>query len=179
MKRTFGFTLLELMTTLAVLAILVALAAPSLAELIANNRMASASNSVLAGIQTARSEAITRGVPVLFCARNAGGTDCNGGLGNLTQGWLVGTDPNADGSVADGEVIRLSEPDNGSLSYTVGAVVTSNAIRYQASGRVTSGVSASGAMLDLCDSRTGEEGRRIMISTTGGASLNPSNPTCP
>jgi type IV fimbrial biogenesis protein FimT len=185
MKRTFGFTLVELITTLSVLGILVAVAAPSLANLLANNRMATATNSIIAGLQTARSEAITREVPMVFCARNLSGTDCSGTLSNLAQGWLVGTDPNGNGSVADdGEVIRLSEPGGGNLSYSIGTVVDRNEIRYRPTGLVANGVldpaDPAVVLLDLCDNdRTGEEGRRLNISKTGAVSLNPSNPTCP
>ena len=53
-----GFTLVELMVTLAVLVILAAIAAPNFARIIAENRATSAANEFLGMLQTARSEAV-------------------------------------------------------------------------------------------------------------------------
>ena len=59
-----GFTLVELMVTLAVLVILAAIAAPNFARMIAENRTTSAANEFLGMLQTARSEAVRLNRPV-------------------------------------------------------------------------------------------------------------------
>ena len=62
--RTRGFTLIELIFTLAVMAILVALAAPSFREFIYTQRVRNASFDLMAALTLVRSEAITRSAPV-------------------------------------------------------------------------------------------------------------------
>lgn len=88
-----GFTLVELMVTLAVLAILVTVAVPSFQGSIRLNRVSTCNNSMLAALNLARSEAIkTRGFADV-CA-SADGIACGT---DWTQGWMVWVDSNRDG----------------------------------------------------------------------------------
>ena len=73
-----GFTLLELMITVAVLAILLSLGVPSFAETIRNNRVAAQTNELVTALSLARSEASKRGMPVSVCA---GAAACGGAAG--------------------------------------------------------------------------------------------------
>lgn len=82
-----GFTLVELAVTLAVAAILLALATPSFAELLRRNRLAAANNELVTALNVARAEALRRGRPVAICASSdqrscAGSTDWG-------TGWVV------------------------------------------------------------------------------------------
>jgi type IV fimbrial biogenesis protein FimT len=72
-----GFSLIELVVTLAVLAILIVLGAPSIAEWMQNAQIRTGSESILSGLQTARNEAVRRNTNVEFRLTNptvAGGT---------------------------------------------------------------------------------------------------------
>lgn len=74
-KRVGGFSLVELMATTALLAILSAMAMPSLENLINGNRLANASNEMLAFLNAARLEAVARNTRVDFC-RSVDGENC-------------------------------------------------------------------------------------------------------
>ena len=84
--RSGGFSLLELMITVAVAAIRMALAVPSFTSLINNNRLTSGSNALVTAMHHARSEAVRRNARVTLCA-SADGATC-AGTGNW-QGWVT------------------------------------------------------------------------------------------
>ena len=87
-KATRGFTLVELMVTLSVMAVLLAIAVPSFRDTIRRNRVTSASNALLATLNYARSEAIDRGQLVTLCP-SADAANCTSGGTSWGAGWLV------------------------------------------------------------------------------------------
>jgi type IV fimbrial biogenesis protein FimT len=91
MRSQRGFTLLELMVTLAVAAILFSVAVPGFQQMVQRNRVITYTNDFIASVNFARSEAIRRSIPVSICASSDGAT-C---AGNWSQGWIVFA--NADG----------------------------------------------------------------------------------
>lgn len=95
-----GFTVIELIITVAVLAILVAIATPSFRELSVNNRTTAATNNLLADLALARNEAVKT-------ARVAYVTATGGNWGN---GWMVWVDADGNGSRGSEEPV-LREQD--------------------------------------------------------------------
>ena len=85
--RQRGFTLVELMITIALVAILVGLATPSFSSVINSNRLSSQANAFMADLQLARSEAVRRNRTVRFCRSDDGAT-CSSGTGDWTS-WIV------------------------------------------------------------------------------------------
>jgi len=82
-----GFTLVELMITIAVLAILIALATPSFTSVINSNRLTAQANNLMADLQLARSEAVRRNRKVSVC-RTTDGAACATAVGDWDS-WLV------------------------------------------------------------------------------------------
>ncbi|MBN6113716.1 GspH/FimT family pseudopilin [Xanthomonas bonasiae] len=74
-----GFTLVELMVTVAVLAIIMALAFPSFTMLIRSNRLTSTANELVAALQASRSEAVRLNGGVSLCRSDDGSTCASGG----------------------------------------------------------------------------------------------------
>lgn len=116
-SRTAGFTLIELMITLVVLAALIALGLPSFQSAIRSNRVTTASNELLTAFSLARSEAIrnTRGAAV--CA-SANGTSCGN---DWNAGWLVWRDVNANSTLDAGEVVVRHTQGSSALGLTASA----------------------------------------------------------
>ncbi|MDE2081846.1 MAG: GspH/FimT family pseudopilin [Burkholderiales bacterium] len=95
-----GLTLIELMVTIAVAAILMATAIPSFQAMIQRNRVITEANSLVSDLQFARSEAIRQGLPVSLCV-SADGRTCLG-ANTWHSGWIVFVDTAASGSIASG-----------------------------------------------------------------------------
>jgi type IV fimbrial biogenesis protein FimT len=91
-KAIKGFTLIELMFTLAVAAVIIGIAAPNMRTFILNNRISSSANELLRSIQTARTEAPKRQQFVVVCM-TADASTCT--TSNYT-GWIVFEDTNKD-----------------------------------------------------------------------------------
>ena len=105
-RQARGFTLIELMVTIAVAAVLLALAQPSFTALINSNRLAAQSNELVAGLQEARIEALRANRRVTVC-RSSNGTTCDAAAGNWT-GWISFVDTDGDQVVDDGETLLRS-----------------------------------------------------------------------
>ena len=93
-RSSAGFTLLELMITVAVAGVLAAVAIPNMRDFIRNNRLTAASNDLLRAAQLSRSEAIKRQQSVAFCATtnpSAAAPTCSYGA---FRGWVVFQDTN-------------------------------------------------------------------------------------
>lgn len=105
-----GFTLIELMITLAVLGVLIAVAAPSFTNLVASNRASSVSTEVAGAIMFARAEAVKRGKRVTMCksvTTDQASPICDAsGSSSWANGWLIFTDTGTIGTV-DGTDVRL------------------------------------------------------------------------
>lgn len=81
--RPWGFSLVELMVTIAVAAIALAIATPSFTSIINSNRLSSAANEMVAAIQIARTEAVRLNRSITVCS-SGNGADCAG-----TGSWVV------------------------------------------------------------------------------------------
>jgi len=114
-----GFTLIEAIVVIAILAILVAIAVPSFNTLIRSQRVKNTSFDIFSSLSYARSEAITRNTTVTVTPTG----------GNWSNGWAV-TDP------ATGTVLRTQNAVSG-ITVTGSATVS-----YNGMGRLNAAVTA-------------------------------------
>lgn len=134
-RATHGFTLLELMAAVTVLAVLLSIGVPSFAAIIRRNRVATQTNELVTALAIARSEAVKRGEPVAVCSTNAAQTACVDGW---SGGWIVFTDAAEPGVVDDTDVVlqRWSPPSEDKIGVDEEAGVSF--VRYRADGRAQS-----------------------------------------
>lgn len=176
-----GVTLVELMVTLAVLAVLVSAAAPSFVNMIRNNQRTALLNQLLADIQLARSAAIKSGQPHVICPAGAGGaTQCGD---DWTQGWVVFRD-NPRGNTRfqlgpdDGPDATVSVTDPAPDRFTVihrfgdvGIVTGMGVLAFRPNGQTQS----QNGSFAICDPRGATESRSIAILATGRAYIRDSS----
>ena len=99
-----GFSLIELMVTVAIVAILVAIGLPSFQSSMRSNRVATGTNELMASLSLARTEAIRSPGGAAICSTQ-NGTACGG---DWNEGWMVWVDMDGDGQPtgADDRVLR-------------------------------------------------------------------------
>jgi len=95
--RLRGFTLIELMVTIALAGVLMSVAAPSMTKMMGGNRVQTEASSFVNDLQFARSEAIREGLPVTVCPSNDGASCL--GANTWQKGWIVFSDPNGNAVV--------------------------------------------------------------------------------
>lgn len=86
-----GFTILELMVAIAVLAILAGVGVPSFREFLRNSRMTAAANDIITDFSLARSESVKRRVAVTLC-KSQNGTSCDTTATDPFRSWIVFVD---------------------------------------------------------------------------------------
>ena len=165
MKKITGFTMLEIMVTIAIVGILAAVAIPSFANMKKNNCLTTSVNSLVSSLQRARSEAVKYRTDVTVTALN----------GDWAQGWNVTLkeDRNGNGTLDAGEdyngngTLEAAAPVQKATLSCPGETIT------ETDSGATSFVYGSDGFIDktgtfqLCDDRTGETGRQLTISITG------------
>lgn len=105
-RQLLGFTLIELMVTVSVLAILIAIGMPSFVSVINSNRLTAQSNEVVAALQLARVEAVRQNRRAIVCG-SADGSTCSGSTAWNT-GWITFLDMDSNGSPTAAEIIRAN-----------------------------------------------------------------------
>lgn len=91
MQKNFGFTLIELMVTVAILAILAVIAIPNLQDFLVRTQRQQVTSEIVSGLALARSEAIKRATPVTLAGKATGAQALQGG-------WRIFVDPNRTGT---------------------------------------------------------------------------------
>jgi type IV fimbrial biogenesis protein FimT len=151
-----GFTLIELMVTIAVLAIVLGIAVPSFQEFAVRNRLAATTNELVSALALARSEAVKRATRVTVASADWAG------------GWQVFVDTGTVGDPSDdGDPLRVYQPNaNGAPGITPDANFT-DYISYLPSGTSEGSGGAGNGSFEVCK---GSNARVVSISNTGRVS---------
>ena len=165
-KKQLGLTLIELMVTLAVAIILVAVGMPLFSGIVANNRAVAQTNSMVSALNLGRSEAVRRGTPVAVCASTTP-------LPTASPAWFVFADDDDDGVVDSGETL-LRMWDALPANATVTATSTGSAwLTFDNAGGAGS---LHTLQLDQSDA-TGNAARCVTVTAPGNIRMKRGN--CP
>jgi type IV fimbrial biogenesis protein FimT len=170
-SRQRGFTLLELIITMTIAVILMAIAIPSFQYVTTADRISGEVNSLLGDMQYARAEAIKEGQTVTVCAAAAGYGSCSGN-DTWNAGWLVfsggGTQPAA---AADILVVRAAF--NGGDTFQTADGATS-AVQFNREGFAT-GLAADPVIFELHDPTNNATYTRCLALTIVGVPTTETN----
>jgi type IV fimbrial biogenesis protein FimT len=182
MSRRFsnrGLTLIELMFTLVILAVLATAASPGMRQMVQGTRLRSETSRLLGALNLARSEAILRNLPVSLCPSamaRSGEAVCGG---EYAGGWIVFTNRNRDGVVDadDDEVVRVFEAvgDGYTLTNLAGTRPIDELITYLPDGSARRNLS----LLVCPPGRVGVEPWRVVLNTVGRARTARGDGQCP
>lgn len=159
MKRPApGMSLIELMITLSVAAVLLSIAAPSMGNLIQENRITAMSNTLVSHLQYARHEAVFRRSHVAACPGDMN-QGC-AGHNRWDQGFIVFVDDNQSGQPDhDDDILRVVAPDDRMLMHSAGRT----RVRFQPHG----GAYGTNLTIRVCDQSRRATPRAVIVSNPG------------
>mgnify|MGYP003858223695 FL=1 len=159
-NQSTGFTLIELMIAVAIVGIILVVAVPSFTAMNQDSAFTTSANAFIGALKLARTEAVKRGSTISVEA---------GSATTWGDGFSVFADTNGDGDQDTGEeTLRIINAFNGP---TLSGTQTSFSFGPD-------GMLDTADTLTVCDSRTGETGRRIFLQL-GGTTQIDTDFTCP
>ena len=181
-KLACGFTLIEVMVTVSILAIILGIAIPNLQDFLRRNTVSSLANGFYAGITQARSEAITRNTCVSICQSattqnsiSGGAVSCvSNGANDWMRGWIIVTNPSCSASatnpagLSDAVIIKVNQPQSDGYELIGSSGSPPRKIMFDARGSIPGLTAATTLTLTPSDASLDDiYRRRICISSSG------------
>jgi type IV fimbrial biogenesis protein FimT len=175
-NRSHGFTLMELMVTLAIAAAVISIGVPSYREFSRNSRMVSVANDILGGVLTARTEAIKRQIAgkgaISMCPSSdpeAAKPTCMSATARNFNGWLVFLDDDGDCDRSDTEnILRIgtridlgNSPQQHVDSYSNGSCIS-----FAPTGFLRTTARTTATRVVFCDERGNTQQGTLQVGDT-------------
>ena len=163
-----GVTLVELLVTLSIMAILSAIAIPSFSSMVQDFAISGQVNSMNADVRYARSEAMKRGINVVLCPSAdplATTPTCSGT--SWRTGWIIFVDSNNNAASDAGELLLRRQE---SLSDKSGGITaTQNSISLTRDGRLPATNATASVVVTFLSTGSGssQQSKFLCISTNG------------
>jgi type IV fimbrial biogenesis protein FimT len=161
--RNQGLGLIELMVTLAIIALLAVIGEPPLANMLRDNRLTAQANALNAALVRARGEAVARRGSVSICSSTDSSLCRSSSASQWEGGWIVFVDTDNNGSRASGELLLAAAgtlPTGSTLRSS--GFTNAGFVRFDARG-----VPDSAGTFTICDTRGPASARSVAINAIG------------
>lgn len=171
--------MLELMATVAVVAIVSVFAVPAMSDFIGRNKISTEVNRLVGDLLLARNTAITRGTFVTLC-RSSDQSVCLAGAANrFDAGWMTYVSPNTriafNSGVAGNDLLKVGQIASPQIEMRTIGGSAPDFITYLASGRVDPVGGTGNIVITVCaggQSTVAVPGRRLTLSVSGRPSVS-------
>jgi type IV fimbrial biogenesis protein FimT len=174
-----GFTLVELMVTVAVAAIVLALGAPSFLRALARHAILAQAEALQDAVRIGRNEAMKRGGPVLLCRTDPASPGRCAGTGGSWQTWLLFADLGRTGAFAGGDPILRDHVD---VSPRVTISSATPAVRFEPTGIARADTGRTVFVLDPATDGARADlalRRQVCVNERGEAAIVGGDAPCP
>jgi len=175
-RRAAGFTLVELMVTIAVAAIVVAVGVPSFLRTLARHTIASQAEELQDAVRVGRNEAMKRSGPVVLCRTEESNPSHCAGSGGSWQTWVLFTDAARSGTFAAGDSM-LRQHQDASKRTTVTADAAS--ILFEATGIAHADTGPAVIVLAERGAADPAQQRQVCVNPRGDVAIVAGDTRCP
>jgi len=175
-RRAAGFTLVELMVTVAVAALVVALGVPSFLRTLARHTINSQAEELQDAVRVGRNEAMKRSGPVVLCRTEENNPTHCAGSGGSWQTWVLFSDVARSGAFAAGDAV-LRQRQDASKRTTVTADAAS--IRFEATGIAHADTGSAVFVLAERGATDHAQQRQVCVNPRGEVAIVAGDAQCP
>ena len=172
MHKQHGFTLIELMISVAIAALTLSMAVPALGGFLSGARQTGAINDFVTSVHRARSTAISKNTRVTLCPSRSG-SECEDVAWH--EGWIAFADTDSDHTVDDSEkIISIA---SATVGVTIQTSEFASGLHYRPNGRATKDDETAGIFgaFTVCDDRGVRRAKVMIVDFSGRPRLSETN----